>query len=101
MLICFIQAILFNGVWIILKKKLFLLTILSSLTGEEISSIESRYVGLGYGAFKKEVADVVLKELETFECLAFLSNGIKIEKPKKLKLEPYFKQRKEENNEEN
>ena len=40
------------------------------------------------------------QELETFECLAFLSNGIKIEKPKKLKLEPYFKQRKEENNEE-
>ena len=36
------------------------------------------------------------QELETFECLAFLSNGIKIEKPTKLKLEPYFKQRKEE-----
>ena len=39
------------------------------------------------------------QELETFECLAFISNGMRIEKPKKIKLEPYFKQRKEENNE--
>ena len=39
------------------------------------------------------------QELETFECLAFISNGMRIEKPKKIKLKPYFKQRKEENNE--
>lgn len=44
-----------------------LLTILSSLTGEEISSIESRYVGLGYGAFKKEVAEVVINELSDLQ----------------------------------
>lgn len=30
------------------------------------------------------------QELETFSCLSFLSNGSKIQKPKKLKLTPYF-----------
>lgn len=40
------------------------------------------------------------QELETFECLAFLSNGMKIQKPEKLKLIPYFEKRKEEENEE-
>lgn len=44
-----------------------LLTILSSLTGEEIYSIENRYIGLGYGAFKKEVADVVCNELSALQ----------------------------------
>ena len=36
-----------------------LLTILSSLTGEEIDSIVARYEGKGYGDFKKEVGQVV------------------------------------------
>ncbi|PID26665.1 MAG: tryptophan--tRNA ligase [Candidatus Cloacimonadota bacterium] len=40
-----------------------LLTIHSSLSGESIESIESRFVGRGYGDFKKEVADVVVSTL--------------------------------------
>lgn len=40
-----------------------LLTILSSLTKESISSITKRYQGKGYGEFKKEVADVVCATL--------------------------------------
>lgn len=36
-----------------------LLTILSSLTGEEIDDIVSRYEGKGYGDFKKEVGQAV------------------------------------------
>lgn len=36
-----------------------LLTILSSLTGEEIESIVKRYDGKGYGDFKKEVGEAV------------------------------------------
>ena len=39
------------------------------------------------------------QELETFECLAFISDGIKIEKPKKIKLEPYFRKGDENKNE--
>lgn len=36
-----------------------LMSILSKITGEDFDSIEKRYEGLGYGVFKKEVADVV------------------------------------------
>lgn len=36
-----------------------LMSILSKITGESFESIEKRYVGLGYGVFKKEVAEVV------------------------------------------
>lgn len=45
-----------------------LLTILSSLTNEEIDSIVNRYEGKGYGEFKKEVGQVVydfLTDLQT------------------------------------
>jgi tryptophanyl-tRNA synthetase len=41
-----------------------LLTIHSALSGEEISSIEKRFVGKGYGDFKKEVAEVVVDALK-------------------------------------
>lgn len=44
-----------------------LLEILSSLTGEEIDSIVSRYKGIGYGVFKKEVADAVCSTLESIQ----------------------------------
>ena len=40
-----------------------LLAIMSSLSGEPIDSIVARYDGKGYGEFKKEVAEVVAKEL--------------------------------------
>ncbi len=40
-----------------------LLEIMSSLSGEPIDSIVARYEGKGYGEFKKEVAEVVAKEL--------------------------------------
>ena len=40
-----------------------LLEIMSSLSGEPIDSIAARYEGKGYGEFKKEVAEVVAKEL--------------------------------------
>jgi tryptophanyl-tRNA synthetase len=36
-----------------------LLRIYSALSGESISSLEARYAGAGYGAFKKAVAEVV------------------------------------------
>ena len=44
-----------------------LLEIMSSLSGEPIDSIVSRYEGKGYGEFKKEVADVVCRELEKIQ----------------------------------
>ncbi|MGI6608830.1 MAG: tryptophan--tRNA ligase [Erysipelotrichaceae bacterium] len=44
-----------------------LLEIMSSLSGEPIDSIISRYQGKGYGEFKKEVADVVCKEIEIIQ----------------------------------
>ena len=44
-----------------------LLTIMSSLTGESIDSLVSKYDGQGYGTFKKAVADVVCKELEELQ----------------------------------
>lgn len=40
-----------------------LLTILSSLTGKSITSLVSEYQGVGYGTFKKAVADTVCNEL--------------------------------------
>ena len=40
-----------------------LLEIMSSLSGEPIDSIVARYEGKGYGEFKKEVAEVVAREL--------------------------------------
>ena len=40
-----------------------LISILSAITGESISDIEKRFVGHGYGDFKKEVADVVCELL--------------------------------------
>jgi len=36
-----------------------LLRIYSALAGEPIDAIESRYAGTGYGAFKKDLAEVV------------------------------------------
>lgn len=44
-----------------------LLEILSSLTAEPIEDIVKRYEGIGYGVFKKEVADVVGNELEKIQ----------------------------------
>jgi tryptophanyl-tRNA synthetase len=40
-----------------------LLRIYSALTGESIASLEQRYAGAGYGAFKKDLADVVVDAL--------------------------------------
>ena len=44
-----------------------LLTIMSALTNESVEDIAARYNGLGYGTFKKAVADVVCKELEALQ----------------------------------
>lgn len=44
-----------------------LISILAKITNEEISSIEQRYVGKGYGEFKKEVADKVCELLEQIQ----------------------------------
>jgi len=40
-----------------------LLRIYSALTGETVASLEQRYAGAGYGAFKKDVAEVVVNAL--------------------------------------
>jgi tryptophanyl-tRNA synthetase len=40
-----------------------LLTIYSLLSGEQISVIEDRYAGNGYGAFKRDLAEVVVSSL--------------------------------------
>jgi tryptophanyl-tRNA synthetase len=40
-----------------------LLRIYSALTGEPTADLEKRYVGAGYGAFKKELAEVVVDAL--------------------------------------
>jgi tryptophanyl-tRNA synthetase len=37
-----------------------LLRIYSALTGESVASLEQRYAGAGYGAFKKDLAEVVV-----------------------------------------
>ena len=44
-----------------------LLEIMSSLSDEPIDSIVSRYQGKGYGELKKEVANVVCKEIEVIQ----------------------------------
>ena len=44
-----------------------LMSILSKITGESFESIEKRYEGIGYGVFKKEVADVVGKLLKDIQ----------------------------------
>ncbi|MDD6467466.1 MAG: tryptophan--tRNA ligase [Erysipelotrichaceae bacterium] len=44
-----------------------LLEIMSSLSGEPIDSIVTRFEGKGYGEFKKEVADVVCETLGTIQ----------------------------------
>ena len=44
-----------------------LMSILSKITGESFESIENRYVGLGYGVFKKEIAEVVGNLLSTIQ----------------------------------
>lgn len=44
-----------------------LMSILSKITGESFKSIENRYVGLGYGVFKKEIAEVVGNLLSTIQ----------------------------------
>lgn len=44
-----------------------LLTIYSSLSGEAIKDIEKKFVGKGYGDFKKELAEVVVKFLTDFQ----------------------------------
>ena len=55
-----------------------LLTILSSLTGEEIDSIVERYQGKGYGDFKKEVGQVVFDFLTDLQARykEIMSSGI-------------------------
>jgi len=40
-----------------------LLRIYSALTGEAIADLEKRYAGLGYGTFKKDLAEVVVNAL--------------------------------------
>ena len=44
-----------------------LLTILSVLTNESIDDLAKKYDGLGYGTFKKAVADAVCAELEVLQ----------------------------------
>jgi tryptophanyl-tRNA synthetase len=40
-----------------------LLTIYSLLSGDSISALETRYAGKGYGAFKSDLADIVVSSL--------------------------------------
>jgi tryptophanyl-tRNA synthetase len=40
-----------------------LLRIYSALAGESVASLESRYAGVGYGGFKKDLAEVVVSAL--------------------------------------
>ena len=44
-----------------------LLTILSILTHQSIDDLQQKYQNVGYGQFKKDVADVVCHELETLQ----------------------------------
>ena len=62
-----------------------LMSILSKITGESFESIEQRFDGLGYGVFKKEVAEVVadlLFDIQTkykkFSDITFLNEILKI-----------------------
>jgi len=43
-----------------------LLLIYEALTGETVSSLEKKYVGNGYGQFKKDLIDVTIKALKPF-----------------------------------
>jgi len=43
-----------------------LLDIYSDFSGETIASLEKRYVGKGYGQFKAELSDMLIKKLEPF-----------------------------------
>ncbi len=40
-----------------------LLRIYAALTGDSVAEIERRYAGVGYGAFKKDLAEVVVDAL--------------------------------------
>ena len=44
-----------------------LISIMSKITGESIESIESRYNGVGYGVFKRDVAEIVGDLLQTIQ----------------------------------
>ncbi|MCL1950122.1 MAG: tryptophan--tRNA ligase [Turicibacter sp.] len=44
-----------------------LLEIYSALTGDPIDALEAKYEGAGYGAFKADVAEVVVAELEPIQ----------------------------------
>lgn len=44
-----------------------LLTIMEALTGQSIPSLEKKYEGKGYGAFKKDVADVVCDHIKVIQ----------------------------------
>jgi tryptophanyl-tRNA synthetase len=44
-----------------------LLTIFQAFTGESRETIEARFAGQGYGAFKRALADVVIGELEPLQ----------------------------------
>jgi tryptophanyl-tRNA synthetase len=44
-----------------------LIEILSVATGEPVATIEQRYGGVGYGAFKRDVADAVISLLEPIQ----------------------------------
>ena len=47
-----------------------LLRIYSALSGEEIVALEERYVGMGYGDLKKDLAEVVVGVVEPFRARA-------------------------------
>ena len=44
-----------------------LLVIYSTITGKPIAEIEEQFAGQGYGAFKKDLARVVIAELEPLQ----------------------------------
>ncbi len=55
-----------------------LMSILSKITGEDFDSIEKRYVGKGYGEFKREVADVVCNLLAEIQAKFAFYNDEKV-----------------------
>lgn len=55
-----------------------LMSILSKITGEDFESIEKRYVGKGYGEFKREVADVVCNLLAEIQSKFAFYNDEKV-----------------------
>jgi len=54
-----------------------LLTVMSVLTGREVSALEADYAGKGYGAFKTDVADAVIEFTTPFRerTLEWLADG--------------------------